>query len=265
MTRKERLLRAIKQYSWLLIGVGLLSAAYLLPPDTSLAEVERVGTLTACVPSQRQPLVTGNPEAPGIDVEILNAVAGEMGLRLRLATVPAMGQDFNPRSWRLTRAQCAIVAGGLVDSRETRSFLQTSPPYATTGWVAFSASGNIDLNGRKVGVYAVAQGADRIALSSYLRSQNAQITLMRTPQALADAVAEGTVDVAVSEALLGQTLASDNGWTSGLLPPPLESYPLVFGLWKGDLTLKRAMIAAFEKVQQDGTIDAIIERYATAA
>ena len=37
----ERLTRFLGQYAWILVGVGLLAAVYLLPPDTSLAELRR--------------------------------------------------------------------------------------------------------------------------------------------------------------------------------------------------------------------------------
>ena len=40
-----------------------------------------------------------------------------MKVRLALNVNPAMGRDFNPSNWRITRAQCEIVAGGVVTSR----------------------------------------------------------------------------------------------------------------------------------------------------
>ena len=46
------------------------------------------------------------------------------------------------------------------------------------------------------------------------------------------------------------------------MPDALGSYPVVLGLWKGDLTLKRAMVAAIDRLQRDGTIAAIVARYA---
>ena len=54
---------------------GLLGAVYLLPPDTSLREVRAAGTLRACMPPSYPPLVTGDPAAPGIDVELLQEIA----------------------------------------------------------------------------------------------------------------------------------------------------------------------------------------------
>ena len=54
---------------------ALFGAVYLLPPDTSLAEVKQAGVLRVCVPTRYPPLVTGKPEEPGFDIEFAQAVA----------------------------------------------------------------------------------------------------------------------------------------------------------------------------------------------
>ena len=84
---------------------GLLGGVYLLPPDTSLSEVRKAGVLRACMPPLYPPLVTGDRAAPGIDVELLEALAQGLGVKLVVTSNPAMGQDFNPRNWHVTRAQ----------------------------------------------------------------------------------------------------------------------------------------------------------------
>ena len=96
--------------SYLMI-FGLLAAVYLLPADTSLSEVRRGGLLRACMPPVYPPLVTSDANAPGIDVELLRALAEKLALKLVITPNPAIGQDFNPRNWRVTRAQCDAVHG----------------------------------------------------------------------------------------------------------------------------------------------------------
>ena len=109
--KRRRFLRA--DLITLIIIFGLMGAVYLLPPDTSLSEVRRIGTLKACVPASYPPLVTGDPDMPGFDIDLLGDIASRMGLRLQLNVNPQMGRDFNPRNWRVTRAQCEILAGGV--------------------------------------------------------------------------------------------------------------------------------------------------------
>src|SRR5256885_15809065 len=87
-----------------------------------------------------------------------------------------MGQDFNPRSWRVTRAQCEVLAGGVVASPVTRSFLETSPSYAQTGWAFVLPKPLADVAGRRAVVLTGISRLDRIGLARYLRGQNVAVT-----------------------------------------------------------------------------------------
>jgi len=246
----------------LVIVVALLLLVGLLPPDTSLSEIRKNGTLKVCVPSAYPPLVTGDAGAPGIDIELLRAIAARLGVGLAVNENPAMGRDFNPRNWRLTRASCEIIAGGVVDTDLTRSFLETSPSYAATGWASLSPEPvEGGLSGRTVGVLTIISGLDRIGLSGYLRANGVSARIIPRPEALVAAISAGDVSVGITEALLAASLARPHGWEVELLPPELVHYRLVFGLWKGDLTLKRAVDRAFSDLAADGEIDAILARY----
>lgn len=250
-----------RRYGWIAVGIGLLLAVYLLPPDTSLTEVQRRGRLTVCVPEARASWVTGDPAAPGIEAELLQALADELGVRLALSVVPAMGRDFNPRNWHITRAQCDVIAGGLVDTPATRSFLAVGPSYDETGWVAVAPADPAALGNRVVGVLATLQGADRIALSAYLRGAGARLAVVRTRDALTRGLEDGSYAIGIAEARIARSIALLHGWPIAELPPPLAGQRLVFGLWKGDLTLKRAVERAFEHVRDDGKLAAILARY----
>src|SRR3954467_6836862 len=157
--------------------LGLLAGVYWLPADTSLREVKKVGLLRACMPPLYPPLVTGDANAPGIDVELLRALAKELGLRFSITSNPAMGQDFNPRNWRLTRAQCEVLGGGVVASPVTRSFLETSPAYAETGWAFILPKPIVDVQGQRAGVLSGISGLDRIGLARFLRGKNVNVTI----------------------------------------------------------------------------------------
>src|SRR5690625_136396 len=153
----------------LLLLVGLMFAVSRLPTDTSLAQVQKAGVLRVCVPPSFPALVTGDPEQPGIDVEMMQAVARELDVRLLLNRNAALGQDWNPRAWRLTRSQCQVIVGGVVGSESTRSFLDTTPPHLETGWAMVSPAELDTLQGAQVGFFSATTGLARIALSRYLR------------------------------------------------------------------------------------------------
>jgi polar amino acid transport system substrate-binding protein/cystine transport system substrate-binding protein/membrane-bound lytic murein transglycosylase F len=242
--------------------VGLFAAIALVPPDTSLSEIRKEGTLRVCVPPTYGNLVTGDPAAPGFEVEIMQIVADRLGVRLALNVNPAIGQDFNPRAWRLTRAQCQIVAGGVVATDTTRSFLDTTPPHLETGWVLL-APGEVpaSLAGARVGVHAGVTGRDRLALSRTLREAGAEIALVDRPAALEEGIGNGTFAAGVTEALAGGAIAAANGWQIAWLLGPESRDPVAFGLWKGDMTLKRRVVAILDDLQSDGTLARLAEKY----
>ena len=240
---------------------GLLAAVNLLPPDTSLSEVRAAGVLRACLPASYPPLVTGDPAAPGIDIELLRELAKRMELRLVVSTNAAMGRDFNPRNWHITRAQCDVLAGGVVASPQTRSFLETSPSYAQTGWALLAPRLPPDIAGLRVGVLTGVSGLDRLALSRYLRSRNAQVTIVPNVADLVQGLRDGRFDVGVTEWLLAGQLAAREGWNVGWADAELPRYPVALGLWKGDLTLKRAIEHGMQELRRSGEMARIIGRY----
>lgn len=244
--------------------LGLLGAVYLLPPDTALREVRAAGTLRVCLPPSYPPLVTGDPAAPGMDIELLQAIAADLGVRLGTVTNAAMGMDFNPRAWRITRAQCDIIAGGVADSNTTRSFLETTPPYAVTGWAWLAPRPDVDLRGQRIGILVSASGLDRVALAAWLRVARARVTIVPSGKALIDGLKDGRFDTGITERLLAIELAAPSGLAVGWMPPELVRYELVFGLWKGDLTLKRAIVASMERLRRSGDMARIEARYVPA-
>jgi ABC-type amino acid transport substrate-binding protein len=243
---------------------GVLLAVNFLPPDTSLGEVRAAGVLRACVPTSYPPLVTGNAAAPGIDIELLRGLAKAMDVRLVVSANAAMGRDFNPRNWHITRAQCDVLAGGVVASPQTRSFLETSPPHAETGWAFVRRQPVGELAGRRAGVLVGISGLDRLAMSRFLREQKVEATIVANAGELAQGLREGKFDFGVTEFMLAGQIAAKEGWKVEWAPPRLPRYPLALGLWKGDLTLKRAIVSGLEKLERDGEVAAIMSRYVGA-
>jgi polar amino acid transport system substrate-binding protein/cystine transport system substrate-binding protein/membrane-bound lytic murein transglycosylase F len=241
--------------------LGLLAAVYLLPADTSLNEVRKGGILRACMPPLYPPLVTGDANAPGIDVELLQALASGLGLRFGIHPNSAMGQDFNPRNWHITRAQCEVLAGGVVASPMTRSFLETSPAYAQTGWAFILPKPLDDVSGHRAGVLTGISGLDRLALSRYLRGKNVQMTIVPSAAELASGLRASRFDFGVTERLLAGQIGARESMAVEWAPEDLPRYPVVLGLWKGDLTLKRAIVEGLEKLRSDGELARIIAHY----
>jgi polar amino acid transport system substrate-binding protein/cystine transport system substrate-binding protein/membrane-bound lytic murein transglycosylase F len=152
----------------------------------------------------------------------------------------------------------------VVDSDQTRSFLETAPAYAKTGWAMISTEKIGELKGLNIGVLTLVSGLDRIGLASFLRSAGAKVEIVRTPEELTAGLNSHKFDAGITEALLATKLASDQHWQAVWLPAELKRHGLVFGLWKGELTLKRAIDQAMLELIADGTVAKIITRYAGA-
>jgi polar amino acid transport system substrate-binding protein/cystine transport system substrate-binding protein/membrane-bound lytic murein transglycosylase F len=246
--------------SYLLIFAPL-AAVYLLPPDTSLAEVKRAGVLRVCVPYLYPPLVTDVAAMPGLDIELLQRIAMKLGVGLDLSRNEAMGRDFNPRSWHVTRAQCEVLAGGIVASPLTKSFLETSPPYEETGWAFILPKPLASIEGRRAGVLAGVSGLDRIALARYLREQKVELTIAPGATEFTGGLRDGRFEFGAAERLFATALAAQQGYGVEWAPAVLPRYPVALGLWKGDLTLKRAIVDVLGQLERDGEVAAIIARY----
>ena len=243
---------------------ALFAVLYLLPADTSLSQVRQAGILRLCVPTLYPPLVTGKADAPGFDIEFAQAIAGRLGVRLVINTNPAMGRDFNPRNWNVTRAQCQMLGGGVIVSDLTRSFLDTTPPHLETGWAIVAKKIPEKLEVIRVGFYSGLVGLDRIALSRFLQTQKARIEIMANAEALADGLRSGRIDAGVSEALMARQIAGTLDAQAAWFPQSLGRYPIAFGLWKGDLTLKRHLIDIIDTLDREGLPRELTRKYRIA-
>jgi len=244
--------------------VVLFGLVYLLPPDPSLSQMKQAGILRICVPTLYPPLVTGKPDAPGFDIELAQAIAKRLDVRLVISTNSMMGRDFNPRNWNVTRAQCQMMAGGVVVSELTRSFLDTTPPHLQTGWALVAMHLPATLQEVKLGFYAGLAGLDRIALSRLLQAQKARVEIVGSAEALTEGLRSGRLDAGVSEALMARQIAGTLGAQVAWLPESLGRYPVAFGLWKGDLTLKRRLIGVVDDLDREGLTRDLAGRYRIA-
>ncbi len=242
--------------------IGLLfGAVYLLPPDKSFEAVRDTGRITACMPTLYPPLVTADRAAPGFDVELLGLIAQKLDLRLTVLPNAAMAKDFNPRSWRVTRAQCQVLAGGIALTTPVLSYLDATAPYLSTGWAVVSPERLDGLEGKTVGFYAGLSGLDRVALSRSLRAMGLRPRIVNTPEALEAGLKDGSFDAGISEALVARQIAGENDWAVSWAPGTEERYPLGIGLWKGDLTLKRKLSSALGELEADGSVDRLKSKY----
>jgi len=251
----------------LLIALTLapILLVYLLPADTSLEQVEKIGSITACVPDNFAPLATPNATDPGFDITLLREIAKRMGVTLNLNVNPLIGRDFRPSNWGINRAGCLIVAGGIAITPQTRSFLETLPTGVETGWTVIQKGDAPLAKGLKVGVYPGFGGLDRVSLSSVLRSHGLSVALAPTADALAEGLKSGAFDIGVTESLSARRILDGlPGWQVAWLPETNSRASLGFGLWKGDLTLKQRIAGILSGLENEGFVRDLEKRYGIA-
>lgn len=210
---------------------ALLAALSFLPPDTSLADRRKQGVLRFCVPDLDNPLVT--PSGP--ERRQIEAAAAQLGLRLQMVEVANMGRSFNPRDWNLGRGQCDVIGGGLADSPVNRDFLTLLP---NGGHIGLLRAGNQTAlaQGDEIGVFIGAAGLDRLRLSGWLRAQGLKAKPLADQAQLNAYLAQSGTAIVPS-----LTPLPEGTPTSSLPPDAGETHQLGFGLWRGDVTLTRAL------------------------
>jgi polar amino acid transport system substrate-binding protein/cystine transport system substrate-binding protein/membrane-bound lytic murein transglycosylase F len=104
-------------------------------------------------------------------------------------------------------------------------------------------------------------GLDRLALSRFLRSKSIEFTIAPNAAELVSALRDGRADFGVTEMLLADQIAAREGFSAEWAPEELPRFPVVFGLWKGDLTLKRAIVDGLAQIERSGEMAKIMARY----
>ena len=254
---------------WRTVGLNLAGASALLfaltflPPDNSLADVQKSGVLRVCVPESMPPLVTNETSAPGYDLAMLDLIAKDLGVRLAINRNAAIGADFNPRNWRLTRAQCQIIAGGVVDNAATRGFLELLPTGLKTGWAVASANDMLSQGGGVLGVFPGPTALDRLALTRYLRAKNIRVLSASSVSHLEEMLKSGEVDGIISDRLTLSAMDLQDVEIAWVSETELGVFDLAFGLWKGDATLLRAVRKSEENLVQTGLAEMLARQYDT--
>ena len=242
--------RLARDLGGIAVVVGLLLLVTFLPPDTSLGEVEanrchprlRSDDLPAAGHRRSRAAGDRHRDPPGrCRLTSASSCCSAPATPSAATSTRATGPSTAPS------ARCSPAASSI--STLTRSFLDTGPPYAETGWAIVAPAPLEDIDGLTLGALTIISGLDRIGLASYLRRHDVTVRVVRNGQELVDGIAGGELDGGVTEALLAGGLAADNDWWVASLPDELARYNLVFGLWKGDLTLKRKIVQAFRQLE----------------
>ncbi|SDG89340.1 substrate-binding periplasmic protein [Pelagibacterium luteolum] len=244
----------------LVISFAVVLGVNLLPPDTALEEIRALGRLTVCAPRDMEPLVINDRERPGFEIELIEEAARRSGWRLAVTSSIAMGREFNPGNWRITRATCRIMVGGLRNNAWSQSLMEMGEPYLASSWIWAAEPGTAwppETAAFSPGVVAL----DRVELSTYLRGLGVQIFPVKDTDELLATINAGSGAAGITDSVTATAFSDDLDLAISILPEGPPQSGISIGFWKGDTTLRLHMDIVIEEMRSDGTVARIAEKY----
>jgi len=217
------------------------------------------GVLTVCTNPPYEPFeFEEDGEVVGLDIDIVNEVAADLGATVEVKITPFDGIQSGED---LDSGNCDIVASGITITEGREKNMDFSDPYfdADQGLLAPAGSGLAsveDLAGLTVGVQSATTGltfADDNGLN-YVEFEDLGLQI--------EALRAGTIDAAINDIAVLGPFASDD-FEVGTTFPTGEQYGL--GVKTGNSALLDAVNATLARIATDGTYDTIYEKYIGAA
>ena len=231
--------------STVFIALGLLSYLGLrqLPPDNSLAQVRSADVLKVCMPAQLPPYITASGDAvSGLEAGVLEQAAKSIGVPLGWNVQASWGTSADPVDWGVRPESCDVLAGGIVVNDETQALMQLLP-YRRTHWVLFSRSAAAP---SKLGVLSNHWGLNPEEVYDWADAKGLEFQSYEDAAQALSALNSGERDAVL-------TLDGEAQWLQKHLPGSriqalgLPPHTLAIGMWKNNITLKRAMTAALPR------------------
>ena len=247
----------------------VLTAALLLQVAVlHAAEADAPSYLSVCLDDDNAPFSSEARPERGIDVEVAQALAGQLGRPLKLVWTPVPNRGGIGKALRqtLSAGKCDAYLGIPQDPDLAQDLaerkLVMSAPYLVLGYVLVAAPG------KPAPAVAALRGARRVGAVTatpadlYLyRKQLARVPYPRSA-ALIEAVKAGEVDLALvwSSALVGDAGKSVVAATDAVDDADLYT-GMTVATRSADAALAKDVTTAIEALRSDGRIDAIMQRY----
>jgi polar amino acid transport system substrate-binding protein len=239
---------------------------------TSLNTWKRIqdrGVMVVCVDPANLPYSSAREDRPGFDVELLRALAREMGVKLRIEWLDTRGHTA---IGKLLDRESDLAFGTPIDDNavedddELAGKLLFSQPYYGTGYVLLvrkkgpRIKGLAELKGDKARRLAAEAGsiADyRLRQRGYLR------TLYRNQLAVLKGLHDRTVDYAYLWANVAWLIHTSPDFAVELVADyvPEDHWNIAIAMRQGDEEFKRHVDTALAKLIKDGAVQRALARY----
>lgn len=230
-----------------------------------------VFTLSGCVHASKQSLIMAtNAEFPpyeyydennnivGIDVEIAQAIADELGCKLEI-----IDMDFGSIIPAIVNGKADIAVAALSVTEEKLEQINFSEPYATASQLIIVQEGSSissvsDLSGKRIGVQIYTTGEvyasdiEDTTIERYNKGSDA-----------VDALIAGDIDAVVIDGEPAKVFVEENAGLV-MIDEPLTEEEYAIGVSKDNSRLLKNVNSAIESLKQSGKLDRIMEKYIKA-
>lgn len=238
----------------LAILIGTLTATSFA--ETTLDKVKSKGVLTVGNSPDYPPFesIGDAGERVGFDIDLLHAIAKEMGVEVRWVTM-----EFAAIVTAVQSGQVDAGMSGFSITPERAKQVSFSAPYFASGQVIVTRPDSDidsadDLTGKKIAVQLGTTGeqqADKIEGAEVIKPESYNIAFMMLHNRAADAV---IADLSVADEFMKRGTFRRAGE-----PLSFEEFALISR--KGNDSLLAAINKALEAIKADGTYDALVKKW----
>ena len=204
-------------------------------------------------------MTTDAGEFEGIDIETAQAIADKLGLELQIDDM-----DFDAALLSVQQGKADIVMAGVTVTDERKAVMDFSDSYATGIQSIIVPEGSDiaspdDLAGKKIGTQRGTTGY--IYCSDDFGDDN--VVAYDDGLTAVQALNNGQVDAVVIDNAPAQEFVAANPGLK-ILDTAYAQEDYAIGVAKGNTQLLDAINGALEELQDDGTLQAIVNKYITA-
>lgn len=238
------------------------------PPVDTWKKIQERGTLIISMDPANLPY-TDKGERPGFEVELAQALAKGLGLKLKIDWLDVLRETA---VGELLEGDCDLAMGAAVDpnavddEEELAGKVIYSRPYYGTGYLLVEREAGphvkslADLKGEK----SRRLGAEAGTYADYrLRQRGLLRRIYRSQVAVLKEVQGGDIDHAYVWANVGWTLNATPDFKLRIVPGyvPEDRWNIAVALRAGDEELKRRVDVVLDKLVKDGTVAAALKKY----
>ncbi|WP_207264715.1 basic amino acid ABC transporter substrate-binding protein [Desulfovibrio sp. Huiquan2017] len=241
----------------LVLATALTLCAFsLAQAGTTLDKVMEKGVITVGNSPDYPPFesIGDSGERVGFDVDLLNAIAAKMGIKVKWVTM-----DFAAIVTATQSGQVDMGMSGFSITAERAEQVSFSDPYIASGQAIVVRNDSdiksaADLKGKKIAVQLGTTGeqeADKIAGAEVVKPESYNIAFMMLGNKVADAV---IADLSVADEFVkqGKFKRADD-------PLSYEEFAMITR--KGNDALLQALNKGLDEVKADGTYAAIVKKW----